>query len=213
LYDAGNDNKRHLGLRVNTMTLAGDSDSGVVSISLGLIGKEEQGGVTSPTLSATNPQPVEFLMDDVELYLSDEINASSASGSGEAVQIRSFNLTVNNNLQTYHANDFWPAFVMAGVREVNFQFSIFKTANTYDVLRRTSAMTNRACRMVLKGRHLGTGASGVYTKIEIHQDRLNFANAVDQAGLNEMAQQTVDWITIKPDSLSNDVDFYYSLSS
>lgn len=211
LHDANNDNKRHLGLRVNQMTLAGDSDSGVISISLALIGKDETGGITSPTLSATNPQPVEFLMDDAAFYLSDDVNASSASGTGEALPLRSFNLTVNNNLQVYHVNDFWPAHVVAGVREIGFQFSLFKTANTYDALRRTSAVTNRACRLVLKGRHLGTGASGNFTQVEVHMDRLNFANASDQAALNELAQQNVDWITLKPDTNSNDVDFYYSL--
>ncbi len=107
IFENNTDNKRHLGLRVRTMTLSGDADSGALTLDLDLDGKEEMGGVTTPSISPTTPQPVEFLFDDVEMYLSSDAEAESATASGEQVEIRSFRLQVENNLKAYHTNSFY----------------------------------------------------------------------------------------------------------
>lgn len=210
-YEAGVDNKRYLGTRVNSMTLAGDADSGNITLTLALIAKQESGGVSVTAAPATAPQPIDFVFSDVDFYLSSESEGESASSSSEAVSIRSFSLTVNNNLQVYHTDGYWPALVPAGMRTVDFQFSLFNSANTYDALRRTSAVTNRAGHLRLKGSHGGSGASGTQTEIDLYFDKLNFANASDQAALNELSNQSVDWIALKPSTTENELEITYSL--
>ena len=213
IFENNTDNKRHLGLRVRTMTLSGDADSGALTLDLDLDGKEELGGVTTPSLSSATPQPVEFLFDDVEMYLSSESEAESATASGEQVDIRSFRLQVENNLKTYHTNSFYPSCVVAGVRAVSFQFTLFKTSGLLDSLRRTSDVSRRACHLLLKGRHLGTGPSGNFTTINIYLDQLNFTGATDEGGLNDLVTQSSDWIAIKPSTTASEVEMLFGVSS
>lgn len=208
-YEAEVDNKKWVGSRVNSMTITGDASSGQVTITLALTGKEETGGVSVTAVSATAPQPLDMVFSDVEFFLSSESEGESADSSSEAVAIRSFSLTINNNLQVYHTNSYWPSIMPAGVRTVDFQFSLFNTANTYDALRRSSSVTNRAAHLVLQGPHGGT-TTGTNTQIDVYFDKLNFANATDQAALNELSQQTVDWITLKPATTDNEIEFAFS---
>lgn len=210
LYEGDTDNKRHLGLRVATMRLTGSAQDGAITLSFDLQGKEEIGGITPPALVNDSPRPVEFLFDDVEMYLGDSDDSSSDE---EPVDLRSFELTINNNLQVYHSNSFFPTCIAAGIREVTFQFTLFKRDNTYDLLRRTSAVESRSCRLVLRGRHLGTAPSGTFTEVEIQLDQLNFSNATDKSSLNELVSQDVEWVALKPSTSSNDVDFIFGLVS
>jgi hypothetical protein len=213
IFEANTDNKRHLGLRVRSMTLAGDAQVGTITLELELEGNDEVGGIAPPTLSATTPQPVEFLFDDVEMYLSDDAEAETATDPAERLDIRSFRLRLDNNLKSYHTNSFYPSCLIAGVRAVSFQFSIFKTSNFLDNLRRTSAVSRRACRLLLKGRHLGTGPSGEFTTINILLDQLNFTGATDTASLNELVTQSAEWVALKPSTVGSDVEILFGLSS
>jgi hypothetical protein len=206
-FENGVDNKRHRGVRINTMEIAGDADSGIVTVNFGLVAKDETGGVSPASLSATAAMPVECSFSDVEFYLSSESEGESATGTGDALAIRSFRIAVNNNLQTYHTNSYFPTLIPAGIRSVDFQFSLFNTANTYDALRRTSTVTNRAANLVIKGPTSGS------VKANIYFDRLNFSNAADSAALNELSSQSVDWIVLKPPTTENDIEFAWSTVS
>lgn len=208
-----NDAKRYTGSRVNSLTLAGDASSGIVTATIDVQCKDETGGITPGSVPATAPQPVEFSFDEVEFYLSSESEGESATASAEAVPIRSFSLSLVNNLQVYHTNSFFPTSIPAGVRQVGFNFEIFKESNTYDSIRRTSGVTNRAAHLVLKCPHLGTAGSGTKTKIDIYFDRLNFANASDTFGLNELVTQSVEWIVLKPNTTENEIEFAFSTVS
>jgi hypothetical protein len=213
VFEANTDNKRHLGLRVRSMTLAGDADAGTISLELELDGKEETGGIAPPALVMTAPQPVEFLFDDVEMYLSEEPEAETATDASERLEIRGFRLRIDNNLKSYHTNSFYPSCVVAGVRAVSFQFTIFKTSNFLDSLRRTNAVSRRACRLQLKGRHLGTGPSGEFTTINIYFDQLNFTGATDDVRLNDLVSQSAEWVAIKPSTTGSDVEMVFGVSS
>lgn len=212
-FEAGVDNKLHTGLRVQSMTLSGDADSNQVNISLSLQGKDEQGGVTSPVLSATTPQPVGFTFDQVQLFLSNESEGESATAEAESISIRSFNLTVTNTLTPYRTNSLYPTLVTAGVRTVDFSFTAFKNANTYDVFRRSSTLVNRAAHLVLRGQHLGTGASGTKTRVDLYFDRLNFAGSQDGGGINDVITVTPNWLALKPSTSSNEVAASFSLEA
>lgn len=209
MYDGGNDDKRHVGLRVNTLTISGSETADAINMSVAFQGKQETGGVTNPALSSSEPPLSEFLFSDVLFYLSDEATASSATADDEALQLRDFTLTINNNLVVKNTNSFWPTIIKAGLRTVDFSFSFYKTDNTYDALRRTSDQADRTARLILKGAHLGTGSDDL-SVIEFQFDRLNFAGATDQMALNDLDAQSVNWVTLKPDTSSQDVDIIYS---
>lgn len=212
LYEAGADDKHHLGLRCGELTLQGDSSSGVISMSMSLMGKQETGGATVTTLDHNQPQPVEFLFEDTRFFLSDEATASSASDDdSEEVFIESFVLKVTNNIEVIRQNSAWPTRLIAHKRSTTFGFKVIKSGNTYDALRRSTAVNNKAAHLVLKGRHLGTGASGNYTQIDILIDRSNFQAAEDMAGLNELARQQVDFLALKPNTTDQALKFAYSL--
>ena len=209
-FEADTDNKRHLGLRVAELAISGEAGADI-RLLLSLEGRTEVGGITPPSLSPTAPSPAEFLFEDARLFLSDEETASSASASDEELALRSFTLTMNNNLQTYHTNSFFPTVIAAGVREITFEFTVFKTDDTLDALRRAVDAASRTCRLELRGKHFGTGASGTYSQIEFHFDRLSLTNIEDAGDLNELVEQTAEWMPLKPETTSNDVDVVYSL--
>lgn len=210
LSEADVDNKRHLGLRVESMTLAGDAETQAVTLSLQLQGKSEVGGIVAPAL-ITPAQPVAFLFSGVMLSLSDEATASRASGEEEPIAIRSFRLRIDNNLRVHHVASFSPAVIAAGARETSLRLSVLKSSDTFDAIRRATDSTERACRLVLLGRHLGTGPSGEFTRIEVQFERLSFAGAGDRGKPNDLVSQDVDWIALKANSSSSDVDVTFGV--
>lgn len=207
---AGSDNKRFLGLRANTLTIAGSSDAGV-SMTVDWIGKDEVEESAMPALSHTQPQPAGARFANVTLFLSTESDADSASGTGESVGIRAFNLVWSNGLVAYHNNSQFPSYVVAGPRKCSFNFSILKDSDTYDLLRRSGALSNRAARLIIDAPHLGTGSGGTYSRIIAKFDRLNFNGLTEQVAKNALDQQDVAWFGLKPDTTNNALDFAFTL--
>lgn len=203
---------RQLGLRVSTMTIDGDADRGTVNIALGLIGSSDAAEGSMPSLASTNPQPIECAFSDVHLYLSSESQGESATAAAEEVSIRKFSLALNNNLKAYRTNSFFPTVIPAGVRSVDLSFDLFKNANTYDVLKRSTSVTNRAAHISMSIPHLGTGASGTNTVIDFYFDKLNFQNVTDSRSLNELFSQSVSWISLKPSTSDNEMAVAFSLA-
>lgn len=201
LFEANTDNKRHLGLRPASGTIRGDAATGPINLSIDLQGKEEEGGVTPPALSATTPQPTEFLFKDATFTL-----------NGAPVELQSFEIQVNNNLQVYHNNSYWPSLVTAGIREVSYRFSLLKSDATYDAMRRASPADANA-QLMLKGPHNGTGPSGNFTTITMALDRLGFNDADESGEIHELAMQDIDLIVLKPNTADNEIDVTYGTAS
>lgn len=200
--DNGVDNKRHNGLRVNTLAIAGSADSGEITMSLGLIGCLETGGISLQARDETIPQPTDFNFADSSFLI-----------GGSTVKLRSFAINITNNLQPKWNNTQYPDLISAGMREITYQFQLVKTANTYDALRRSIANNNYTGQLVLKGLHGGT-ASNNYTTVQIDFDRLNFMNSpADIGGLNDLMEQSVDSIVLKPDTTDNEMDITYGTAS
>jgi hypothetical protein len=195
MSENGVDNKRHNGLRINTLTLSGDMDSNSeIQAQLGLVGGLETGGIVTQPVPINVPQPVGFLFADCTLTV-----------GGAAVPIRSFSLSVKNNLQAKFTNSQWPTIVHAGVREVDFTFTVFKNANTYDVLARATGSQNTTMTLFMKGLHLGTGASGTYTTVQIDFGRASFMNLGKTAALNDLLQQNPSYVVLKPDTAADEM--------
>lgn len=197
LFEGNTDNKRHLGLRPARGTIRGDADSGAIQLSMELQGKEEEGGISPPSLSATTPQPTEFLFKDATFSL-----------NGSAVELQSFEIEINNNVQVYHNNSYWPSLVTAGVREVSYRFSLIKEDATFDAMRRVAPADANA-QLVLKGPHNGTGPSGNFATITIQLDRLGFNDAEESGDIHELAMQDLDLVVLKPSSTDNEIDFAF----
>ena len=201
IFENDTENKRHNGLRINNLTLAGDSQSNIITLTLDLIGKSETGGITEQSLSATLPQPVEFLFSD-----------STFAYAGSAIELESFQITVNNNLQPRWGNASTISYLTNGERHVNYQFSVVKTANTWDALRRSTAVNNATAQLVLKGLHGGTAANN-YTTVTIDFDRVNFMNASDNGDLNALWSQSPEFVVLKPDTTDNEIDVTYGTAA
>ena len=194
IHDADADNKRHLGLRPASGTISGSSDSGVIDLSLQLEGKQEIGGITSQALDPASPRPTEFLFKDATFTV-----------NSIAVQLQSFEISISNNAQVYHNNSYWPSLISAGVREITFAFSIFKTDDTFDVMRRTPPGDGSA-QLVLLGAHDGTGPPATnFTRITIDLSRLAFVDATESGGLNDLQSQDLDYVVLKPTNASNEI--------
>ena len=201
--ESGVDNKRHNGLRVSTLTLSGDNDSNSeIQIALGLIGGTETGGITPQTIPVTSPQPVGFLFADATLTV-----------GGVATPMRSFSLSIKNNLQAKFTNSQWATIVHAGVREVDFTFTVFKNANTFDLLARLTGSSNTTMTLLLKGLHLGTGPSGTtFSTVQIDFARASFMNLSNTKALNDLVQQSPSYVVLKPDSALDEIVLTYGAS-
>jgi hypothetical protein len=211
LNDETGDNVRHLGLRVNTMTISGNAQDGRLLFTMAVNGHSEVDESAMPALSATAPLPSEFLFADCQFFLSDEVAAESASSPGEEIHPDSFTITINNTHEVKHLNDHWPSVIAQGVRKVDVKLGWLKENSTYSDLLRSSDVTNRAFRIDALGNHLGTGASGTHTRMQLLFDRLNFANQASRIGLNTLTMEDVDWVSLKPDTAASEMEAAFSL--
>lgn len=211
-FEDGIDNKRHAGLRINTMTISGQGN-GPINMSLDVIGQSEAGGVTVESLPTDQPMPIEFLMSDASLaYEVEETSSASVGGDGNSLQIASFSLTLQNTLIPVYLNSLNIVHLLAGVRLVDFNVGIIKQSNTYDAIRRDNNVVIHNAVLQLKGRHGGSGASGDFTVCDIDLDRLNVAQVTDPEGdRNSIAMQDIAQLALKPDSTQNDIDVSWSL--
>jgi hypothetical protein len=195
------DNKRWNGCRINQMTLSGDAESNVVNGTFDIIGKSETGGIAEQTLDHTQPQPLEFLMEDCTFAY-----------AGGAIEVAGFQLVVNNNLQPRFLNSSTITYLSAGERHTSLQLTFVKSANTFDALRRATTASNATAQLILKGRHGGTG-SDTFTRITIDIDRSSFINAVDNVDLNRLTDQAVDFIVLKPDTTDDDLTWTFDTAA
>lgn len=201
INESGTDNKRHNGLRIGQLTLAGDADGGTITQQMQAMGYQETGGITVQTVPVTAPQPIEARFTDATLTI-----ASTPVG------MRSFSVTIQNNLQVKHQQGQWPYILHAGVRRITFQFELFKNANTYDLLNRSLGSNNYAITLLIKAPHSGTGvvSGSTFTTMQIDFPRASFTQAVKNIpNRNDLARQSPQYIALKPDSASNEINLTY----
>lgn len=200
IYQADTDNKRHLGLRPSSGVVTGSADGGVIDLTLQLEGKREEGSISPPAVDANAPAPVEFLFRDCVFSL-DSVE----------LPLQAFSLRIDNGVRVHHNNSYWPSLISAGVREVSFEFTLLKTDDVFDVMKRIPP-ADAAAQLVLKGAHNGTGPSGTnYTTVAFHFARLAFRDVVDEAsGLHELQRQRPQFVVLKPDSSTSELSVTYS---
>jgi hypothetical protein len=119
-------------------------------------------------------------------------------------------LSVKNNVQTKFTKSQWPTLIHAGVREVEFTFTIFKNANTFDALARLTGSQNTTMTLFMKGLHLGTGpGSTTYSTVQIDFGRASFSNLSKTTNLNDLVQQSPSYVVLKPDTTADEMMMTY----
>lgn len=197
-------NRRHLGLRCNQATLAGDASSGAINITLNLMGKTEEQFATATAIPNDQENLTEFDFSDA--YFEIDLNND---GTYAGLQIAAFSWQLSRGLKsrflsgTPSISGRVPSALNAsGELSETFSFTPDKTDDTWDDIARTLASTEFAARLTLYGLHNGTGATGNFTKVVIAFPRLSWNDHTDQGGMAELVQQ-INCDVLKPNTSSN----------
>lgn len=194
--------KEHNGLRVNSATLTGSDDSGMLELSLDLMGRYDSNPSTG--LSAV-PNDREKLVDM-------EYHRTTMSLGGVAITPKSFTLARQHNLQVHYLNSFEPTLLVKTQMKTTLQVTVPKNSNTYDAYRRLSTATEMTGQIVGKGLHNGTGASGTLTTMQIDFARLSFINVEDQGGKDDVLFQNLNFEVLKPDTSTQQIVFTWGVA-
>ncbi|WP_373649008.1 phage tail tube protein [Schlesneria sp. DSM 10557] len=186
----GHDNdQRHLGLRVNTATLAG-SEAGIV-LTLELIGQSSVSFTGAASPPADRNKLVEFLFEDSTFTL-----------GGTPLRVSQFQWSVQRNLDVIYHNSHNPISMPKTQFSETFSITPMKSNKTYDDLRDAFGMPELAGQLVLKGLHNGTGDTGNFTVLTIDFDRLSLIDS-DESGGTGAIMNPLTFDVLKPDTADN----------
>ena len=181
------DDKQHLGLRVNTITLTG-SDAGIV-LTLELAGQSASQITGSASPPTTRNKVVEFLFED-----------STFSLGGTAINASSFTWSCQRNLDVIFENSHTPISMPKTGWTETFSLTPVKKDSTYDALRDALGMAEMAGQMVLKGLHNGTGTGGTnYTVVTVAFARLSLIDSDESGGVSAV-MNPLTFDVLKPDT-------------
>ena len=193
-------NLRHLGLRVNQLTLAGDASSGI-TLSLDLMGKSEATFATAVVLPDDREKFAEFLFADTTLTV-----------NSLATAYESFQLVLSRGLQAQYRNSSAPTYINSVGTDIQFSFTADKTADTYAAFHR--AVTTDAdldIQLNLTGSHNGTGSSGTNTTALIDMPVCRLIEPDDQRGKG-LVMHNVQCDALKPDTSEDAINFTYGVA-
>ena len=188
------------GLRVNEATLSGD-ESGL-RLHLGLIGKAEAASVLALSLPNDRGKLSEFLFSDVALTV-----------DGSALPIESFAWTIKHGLALKFNGDYTPSSLKATTAAQSLTIKPLKTSDAYAVLQRLGTVAIKTASLTIKGRHEGTGSSGVYAQCVLAFNRLALLDANDDVAVEDYNFQPLSFACLKPSSATAAVTQTWSLVS
>lgn len=204
-------NVEHNGLRVNQCTIAGNESSGVVSVSLDVMGKTEAALASAATIPTDHEDLNEFEFEDVVFKLND-----GAGGAVAAVSIVGFQLQVQHNLLVKYNNNSAPQLLVKTDRLVTMQVTLDKNSDDYDVVRRTlSSETDYIGELILQGLNNDTTATpgNVWTIATIDFPKMRYLTHQDQRNRDSIYQTPLQFICQKPDSASLDMEIAWTDAS
>lgn len=195
-----NDPKQHVGVCGVSVTISGSAD-GPVKMAFQLEGMGET-TTSPPTKTATTPHYKPAMFRDCTFAL-----------AGSAVKLRQFSLTIVAGIIPVRENSLYPTdMVLGGMRMINYDFQFYKTANTYDAMRRATSVSNFTGQLVIKADHMGTGATDTYTTLTVDFDKLNQNAIRDIVAREALDEQSVNTLAIKPATTDNDADFTWGVA-
>lgn len=186
-------NKKHLGMMVNNATLAGaDDNGGQITLSLDIVGASESTLTTAQTIPSDLTRLNEFMFTDSTFSIGPN------SGALVSVEYKGFSWQQQRNLIPIYNGARSPRRYRPQKPTANFSFNIEKADGTWDAIRRATDATNYYGRLVLKGAHNGTGATGNYAQVQIDFPKLSFRTTKDTRARNGVVQQQISFGLLKP---------------
>lgn len=180
-------NSRHLGLRVNSMTLAGSADNGI-SLTLDLMGQSTINFATADALPDDRNKLVEFLFEDAALTLNSVATPFSA-----------FQWQIQRGLQPQYFDSRTPQALPKTQWIETFSVTPPKQGHAWEDLVRDLDMQEVPAQLVLKGLHNGTGGTGDFTVLTLDLPRLSLINADEQES-NGIYNEPLTFDVLKPDT-------------
>ena len=204
--DGDVDNKRHLGLRVDSAVLKGSDSQQYVDINLALSGHSETVPGSKQAIPDDLNKLIEFEYSNVRFYI------GADSGSLTLTPIQAFGLQRQNHLKPYFLNSDHPTYLSrTGPTNLNLSIVPMKLTNTYDGYIRALGETDLYGRLVLKGLHNGTGNSGNYTVITIDLPRMAMGGKTDSDDdINNVTFETLNFTCLKPDTSDAKISIAYT---
>jgi hypothetical protein len=186
-------NKTHLGVTINGATLAGSDDNGsAITLNLDTLGSDEDPLTTAQTIPSDLERLNEFLFRDSTFSI------GADSGSLTAIELKGFTWQQQRNLTPVYNGSLTPRRFRPGKPNATFEFNIEKADGTWDAIRRSAVSNNYYGRLILKGLHNGTGATGDYAKVQIDFPKLSFNVAKDTWARSGPALQGITFRIQKP---------------
>jgi hypothetical protein len=180
-------NSRHLGLRVNSATLAG-GDSGIL-LTLELVGQSSANFATANALPDNRNKLVDFLFEDVQFTL-----------NSVATPIGSFTWQVQRGLQPQFWDSASPQSLPKTQWTETFSVTPPKQGHAWEDMRNELGMQEVPAQLVLKGLHNGTGGDGTeWTVLTIDFPRLSLID-VDEQESNGIYNEPLTFDVLKPDT-------------
>lgn len=181
-------NSQHLGLRVNSATLAGSADNGI-SLTLDLVGHSSVNLASANALPANRNKLVEFLFEDITFTL-----------DGDVTPIGSFQWQVQRGLQPQYWDSATPQSLPKSQWVETFSVTPPKQGHDWEDLVRTPGMPEVAASLVLKGLHNGTGTALTdWTILTVTYPRLSLIDADEQES-NGIYNEPLSFDVLKPDT-------------
>lgn len=195
----------HSGVRVNSVTIAGDENSGTILTTLDCIGQAEANQATVQALPDDMEKLVEAEFADVVFKID-----TYAGGTPAAFTIGSFSLTQQNGIKPHYLNSFTPTLLPRSLRDITLSISGLKEDDAYDILNRTQGGSEFVAQLVIKALHNGTGAGGNNTVCTIDLPRLSLEPvADDQGGRQDLITQPLNFTALKDDTTDDIITFTY----
>lgn len=192
--------KDHKGLRVNSATLSGSDQSGIIEVSLDLMGQSEAALASSESIPTDHEKLQEF-----------EFCESTFTLAGAGVNLAAFQWQASNNLEVNYLGSFNPSLITAGPRVDTLQLTLVKNSATYDGYRRAAAMNEFTAVLKLRGLHNGTGTVATdYTVVTITFNRLQLADFEDQRSFETLTKSPLQLDVLKPDDANPAVSIVWS---
>ena len=188
-------NKRTLGSTVNGATLSGGDDGGAaISLSLDILGASEAAVTTAQEIPAGLESLSEFLFSRSTFSIGANVGALVAQ------PIRSFQWQQNRSLTPVFNGAYNPRYFRPAKPTHTFGIAIEKADGTWDAIRRATTPNSYYGRLVLKGLHNGTGATGNYAVVTIDFPKLSFRGAGENYVRSGVLMQNLNFVPIKPNT-------------
>lgn len=190
------------GVVINTFSITGSEESGVVEFSADTLGCRKTELDTPQSVPTNTYDLTDFEFADCEFSI-DTVDVPDLSA---------FTLNQNNAPKFKRGLSRTPTLIKRGTNQTGFQFVIPKNGNTYTMINEDlGEEVDFALELVIRALHKGSGASDDWTVGTLTIPKARFTLAADQGGLEDIKMVAVDCNLMKPESSSHALSWAWTL--